>query len=728
MLFFQVLMLAGYSYTHFSQKKLGVQKQSGLQVILMLAALFLMPIHFSHSTSIPEDPTFWLLINLARSAGIPFFILATLSPMLQLWFAHTGHARSSNPFFLYAASNVGSFSALLAYPFLIEPFIDLADQTKVWAGGYLALVVLIFLCRRQIKVSNDQASENAEAAPDKVERSSIARWIIAAFIPSSLLLGSTLFITTDLAPVPLLWIIPLMIFLITFVIAFSQHNLPFWLIEKLAIAAVLMFTAFYGIDFSLYLALTIPIHLLVFFAICLYCHSYLARSKPSVNHLTSFYAWISAGGMLGGIFNTLVAPQLFSTYTEYPLMIYAACVFIYYLRNQSEVSSDEPAPSALFISATTGFLVAASAIAVRAANYSDIVRRIGVRYYQDVTSEGFSAILNLLKNGQEIVSITLLVIIILSPLLFMKWIRKYNLAAAVLLMFLTFFAHDTGTSSGLLYLTRNFFGKKTVVARKNTNIRILIHGSTNHGAQDMTPDLRRNPLSYYHRAGPTGDIFSLPIAQKTDLKVGIIGLGVGAMAAYSKPGNEFTFYEIDPDIIDIAASASPIFAFISDFAEQCRVICGDGRLKISEAPEGYYDMIFLDAFSSDAIPIHLLTAEAIEIYLARLKPDGIMALHISNCYLDLHPVMKKIADTYNLKALIVSDTSFDTNDKSNLMRLPCRYVIMAKSAATIEPLRKVENKHWTDLVANNLNLRLWTDSYSSLIPILKMSSLKLASF
>ncbi|HAE39817.1 MAG TPA: hypothetical protein DCG57_14495, partial [Candidatus Riflebacteria bacterium] len=379
MLFFQVLMLAGYSYTHFSQKKLGVQKQSGLQLILMLATLSLLPIQFSASTSIPEDPMFWLLINLARSAGIPFFILATLSPMLQLWFAHTGHTRAGNPFFLYAASNIGSFSALLAYPFLIEPFIDLADQTKVWAGGYLILVVLIFLCRRQIRIGDNQPVENADTAPDKLERSSIARWVVAAFIPSSLLLGSTLFITTDLAPVPLLWIIPLMIFLLTFVIAFSQYNLPSWLREKLAIAAVLIFTIFYCINLKLYLPITMLVHLMVFFMICLYCHSYLASSKPAIKHLTSFYTWISVGGMLGGIFNTLIAPQLFATYTEYPLMIYAACAFICHLK-KSEAVPDEQAPSALFVSATTGFLAASSALVVLELNYSESVRIIGARY------------------------------------------------------------------------------------------------------------------------------------------------------------------------------------------------------------------------------------------------------------------------------------------------------------------------------------------------------------
>jgi len=721
-------MLAGYSYTHFSQKKLGVQKQSGLQLILMLATISLLPIQFSASTSIPEDPTFWLLINLARSAGIPFFILATLSPMLQLWFAHTGHTRAGNPFFLYAASNIGSFSALLAYPFLIEPFIDLADQTKVWAGGYLILVILIFLCRRQVIIGDNQPVESAEAAPDKIERSSIVRWVVAAFIPSSLLLGSTLFITTDLAPVPLLWIIPLMIFLLTFVIAFSQYNLPSWLREKLAIAAVLIFTAFYGINFNLYLPLTMPIHLMVFFAICLYCHSYLASSKPSVKHLTSFYTWISVGGMLGGIFNTLIAPQLFSTYTEYPLMIYAACVFICYLKKQSEAAPDEQAPSTLFVSATTGFLVASSALVVRELNYSESARMIGARYYQDVNSESFSAVLDILKQGQDAISITLLVFVILSPMLFMKWIRKYNLAAAVLMIFLTFFVHDTGTSSELLYLTRNFFGKKIVLARSNSNIRILMHGSTSHGSQDMTPERRQNPLAYYHRAGPTGDIFALPLAQKADLKVGIIGLGVGAMAAYSKAGNEFTFYEIDPEIIDIAGGENPIFAFISDFSEQCRIISGDGRLKISEASEGYYDMIFLDAFSSDAIPVHLLTAEAVEIYLSRLKPGGIMVSHISNRYLDLYPVMKKIADTYNLKALQVTDIEFDKTDTSNAMRLPCQYVVMTRSGDIIEPLRKVENKRWIDLPANSLNLRLWTDSYSSLIPIINIGQLKLGNF
>ncbi|MDD3148529.1 MAG: hypothetical protein PHD82_14645, partial [Candidatus Riflebacteria bacterium] len=405
MLFFQVLMLAGYSYTHFSQKQFGVKKQTNLQAILMLATILLLPIRFTASTTIPEDPTFWLLINLFKSAGIPFFILATLSPMLQLWFAHTGHCRATNPFFLYAASNAGSFFALLAYPFMIEPFVDLANQTTLWAAGYLMLTVLIILCRRTVKAEmpQEEAAQAADAPlnaakPDKIELATIGKWVAAAFIPSSLLMGSTFFITTDLTPMPLLWILPLMVYLLTFVIAFSPRNMPFWLIEGLAVAAILIFTVIFGLDFRNRLLLTMPLHLMVLFAICLYFHSYLARSKPALHHLTAFYAWISFGGMLGGLFNTLIAPYVFLSYTEYPLIVIAGGIFIYLHRERAEEIAT-PVPSTRLISAALGFFTATTIICVRATDCHLMLRNLAAKFYFEVDSGILSGTLVWLKHN-----------------------------------------------------------------------------------------------------------------------------------------------------------------------------------------------------------------------------------------------------------------------------------------------------------------------------------------
>lgn len=719
MLFFQALMLAGYSYTHFSQKKLGIKKQSLAQLVFMLATLLFLPIRFTSSTGIPDDPTFWLLINLFRSAGIPFFILATLSPMLQLWFAHTGHSRAANPFFLYAASNIGSFTALLAYPFLIEPFIDLSLQTTVWAGGYAVLIVLIFFCRRAIKADTLPEIADVIVTIENIEQSTIIKWVVAAFISSSLLMGSTLFITTDLAPVPLLWILPLMIFLITFVIAFSQHSPPFWLVEMFAIAAVFVFAVTYSFTSGHQLWLTIPLHLLVLFAICLYCHSYLANSKPHVRHLTAFYAWISLGGMLGGLFNTLIAPYVFVSYTEYPLMIAASSLFIY-LNRKKETGGNSEAASARLVSLVTGFLVAASIIAVKSTNFSQILHRLAARSYIETESGYVSVILAWLETYQDLFTVLLAIVIALTPMLFIPRIRRFNLTIVAIVMMLCFSAYKTGTSAEIIYITRNFFGKKTVSTRHSPSVRVLHNGSTYHGAQDLAPEHRNVPLSYYHNKGPVGDIFALPIAQKTDLKVGIIGLGVGSTATYSKPGNEFTFYEIDPDVIDMVGGESPIFSFIYDNASQCRIICGDGRLKINEAKDGFFDIIFLDAFSSDAIPVHLITAEALQIYLSKLKPDGIVALHISNRYLNLQPILKKMAEVNSLKSLVTFDGAFDRSAKSNFLRAKCTYVVMTKNYQTIEDLTKVSNKTWEKFSPDEPDLGLWTDSYSSLIPILKM--------
>jgi len=723
MLFFQALMLAGYSYTHFSQKKFGVKMQTGIQIALMLATLLLLPIRFNASTAIPEDPTFWLLINLVKSAGIPFFILATLSPMLQLWFAHTGHRRAANPFFLYAASNTGSFVALLAYPFLIEPFVNLADQTRLWATGYAILTALIVICRKSVKAEVTGQNTDEQKVSEKIENSTIIKWVAAAFIPSSLLMGSTLFITTDLAPVPLLWILPLMVFLITFVIAFSSYNIPFWLIEKFAIAAILVFTVVFGLDFRHRLWLTMPLHLAVLFAICLYCHSYLARTKPSVNHLTAFYTWISAGGMLGGLFNTLIAPNVFTSYTEYPLMIFAGSVFLYLNRDRQNEQS-AMVPSTRIVSLTVGLLTAASIIAIRTTDFIRILRKVAARHYFETDSGMVATMLEWLKSYHDLFTSIISIILALAPLVFFSRIKRFNLAAVVVAMLLCFYAYEIGSSVEIIYMTRNFFGVKYVAIRPSTGIRTLHHGSTRHGSQDLEPERRHAPLSYYHKDGPAGDIFSLPAALKKDFKAGIIGLGVGSMATYARPGNEFTFYEIDPDIIDMVGGENPIFSFIADQATQTRIISGDGRLKIAEVPAGYYDLIILDAFSSDAIPVHLITNEALQIYLNRLKPTGILAIHTSNRYLELQPVMKKLAEKNGLTALAVLDNDFDSTDKNNEMREKCTYVVMTKSAESIESLRLVKNKTWKEFATDLPDVALWTDSYSSIIPLIKIPEIK----
>ncbi len=716
MLFFQALMLAGYSYTHFSQKKFGVGKQTKIQIGLMLATLLLLPIRFTASTAIPEDPTFWLLTNLLKSAGIPFFILTTLSPMLQLWFAHTGHSRAGNPFFLYAASNTGSFAALLAYPFLIEPFVDLSNQTTLWAAGYAILTVLIIFCRKSVNAEAVEQDPDLQQIATPVEKATVVKWVTAAFLPSSLLMGSTLFFTTDLAPVPLLWILPLMVFLVTFIIAFSSKNLPFWLIEKLAVAAVFAFTVVFGLDFRHQLWLTMPLHLMVLFAICLYCHTYLARSKPDLYHLTAFYTWISVGGMLGGLFNTLIAPYVFLSFTEYPLMIVAAVAFIYHNR-ETEIK-DQSRPARM-VALATGLVTATSIIAIRSTNFSLILRKLASRHYLEVDTGLVPNILEWLKNNSSVLNTLLVIIISLTPMLFISRVRRFNLAAAAMGMLLCFYAYEIGSSAEVIYITRNFFGIKSVTIIPNTSVRTLYHGSTNHGAQDFAPERRQTPLTYFHREGPAGDIFALPVAQKEGFKVGIIGLGVGSLVTYARPGNEFTFYEIDPDIIDMVSGDSPIFSFIYEQASQTRLISGDGRLKLQETPANYYDMIILDAFSSDAIPMHLITNEAMQIYLSRLKPEGVLALHISNRYLNLQPVLKKMAEKNELAALYTHDHTFDASDKNNYLRERCTYVVMARSYEPISKLKEVKSKTWQELPSDMPEVALWTDSFSSIIPILK---------
>lgn len=720
MFFFQALLMGGYCYTHFSVAKLGVKKQTFLQFPLMLVALVFLPISFSYSAGIPQDPSFWLIKQLFITIGIPFFVLSGISPLLQIWFAQTVHQRAENPFFLFAASNTGSLLALVIYPTMIEPAFNLSQQAKIWSWGYGILVVLMAACAWFIKTSvkadiiSEPQSEETSPEPSK---GLIAYWVLAAFIPSSLMLAVTQYLTTDLVPMPLFWVIPLIIYLVTFIIAFSDRIAPSAAkTRKAALFTMLAFVSMYLFMELTHFWYSLAVHLFTLFCVSLFCHRSIAETKPTVQHLTQFYIWISLGGVLGGLFNSILAPMLFAEFVEYPLLIILSCILI-------DRTLFEHEPNKLKLPKLSGWLTALMGVYVFAAIVFISTLNIASLFYNIATYYGFDGSYSLIKSSIVFIGNyhgpMLQILFILAALLPAMIIRKrYRVKFApmmtVILALVFFF--NIGEHM-IVYRSRNFFGVKKVFYLLENSIRYLAHGSTIHGKQSWVEGWRTEPLTYYHRHGPLGDLFALPISYKPDLKVGVIGLGIGSMAAYSKPGHQFVFYEIDPQVVEIARQKD-IFSYLHEFSEQCTVVTGDGRLKIAEADDGFFDLIIIDAFSSDAIPVHLLTIEAMQGYLEKLSQNGIIAAHVSNRYLDLQSNLQALARELSLNFAYIKDDNFDQHLAQNFERSAADYAIFTRDSSVPEYLAAISQGSWQKDFATS-GYKAWTDSHSSIFPLLK---------
>ncbi len=729
MFFFQALLLAGYGYTHLSIGRLGVKKQSFLQFPLMLLALLFLPFIYSNATPVPEDPSLWLLTQLFKTIGLPFFIVAGIAPLIQVWFANTGHERAASPFFLYAASNTGSLFALLAYPTLIEPSFDLAGQARIWTAGYVLLIVLMASCFARVKQTQpplpdeDQSEARQETAEVPIPLRTVLFWVAAAFVPSSLLLAVTQYVTTDLVPVPMFWIIPLMIYLVTFIVAFSEKLAPRALTySRISLLIILSFLSLYLFVEINYFWFSVMVHLSTLFCVAMFCHCAIAESKPAVKYLTSYYLWISLGGVLGGFFNSLVAPLIFSDYLEYPLLIVLSCLIIDRYNNSRPETEGENAGRTFLpgiVSALIGFYVFAVIIYFANLNLPEQLFHLATYFGYDINAPGLKAFLEFIgrNHGQIRQSAFALAAIVPSFVLVKRY--RVSFAPLVAVVLLMIFVYNIGQHK-IIKRYRNFFGVKKIFFDTEANLRHLAHGSTVHGKQSFKDALREEPLTYYHRRGPLGDLFALPMFGKDNLKVAIIGLGVGSMAAYSRSGNEFVFYELDPQVVEIAQRTG-IFSYLKDFSHNCRVEIGDGRLKIMQAAPKYFDMIIIDAFSSDAVPIHLLTVEAMQVYLDRLKDNGMIAVHISNRYLNLQPNLQALAKVHDLHQTFIADNYFAHDDPANYERSTAEYAIFTRDQGIVNYLARVSGDTWAP-IKDWPDFRAWTDSHSSIFPLLQFKA------
>lgn len=682
MMFFQTLLLFGYLYAHISGKWLGPRRQAVLHFVLMAVAFAWLPIALETDLGFDsvQQPVLWVIVSLFLSVGVPFFVLAANAPLLQYWLAHTTHKDAKNPYFLYSASNIGSMLALFSYPILFEPGFTLPYQTGIWSGLFIAFAALLAGCAWSMKTHFQPTTQSAgittASAPTAAKR---LQWLFLAFFPSSLLLGVTTYIATDIASLPLFWVVPLALYLLTFILAFSRVPLLVDRALNAQIVLVPLTVLALVFQFNFYTPVML-LHLFTFFALALGCHGLLARNKPDTRYLTEFYVWMSLGGMLGGVFNSLVAPNLFTQPVEYWLVLILA------LLARPQMGSDTHPVREKLLDYTVP-LAGATALGL-------IIHFVGPK----VTGMGQPVLASVLY---------LLVMIIVIK----SHHRPIRLTLLVLSMVIAIplgmVGNMTESSDRQLFVERNFFGVNRVVREESRGAMTLMHGTTNHGMQSLDEEDRLQPVSYY---GKLKEVFTHLSPSLKDKPYGVIGLGAGTLACFGKKGQEVEFYEIDPAVLRIASNPD-FFTYLRDCGTRTSVQLGDGRLNIAKAHSGHYGLIIIDAFSSDAIPVHLLTREALAIYLDKLAPGGLMAFNISNRHLKLSPVMAALAEDAGLKAL----RQRDEKPEGKLV-MASEWVILARSMEDFHDMN-IKNPRWEVLV-NKEGFDVWADNYSNILQTL----------
>jgi hypothetical protein len=682
--FFQALLLCGYAYAHASTSRLGVRRHAIIHVCVVLVPLLVLPVHLANGAPpATQNPVGWLLLALLMSVGLPFFVLSTSAAVLQKWYAATGDEGSRDPYFLYAASNLGSFVALIAYPLVVERLLPLRQQAQVWTAGYAVLAVMTMVCAaaawRSPVAERARGASAAEAGhAETIAWARRARWIVLAFVPSSLLMAVTSYMSTDVAAVPLLWIVPLSLYLLTFTVAFSPSASSVRaLAGRLMPVATIALTLVLVAQMNQPLTVVIPLHLAVFAIIALVCHGELANDRPSPARLTEFFFWIALGGMLGGLFNALVAPVVFTGIAEYPLVLVLACLI-------------RPA---------------AAAAPPRESWRRDVLVAIVV---------GGAAVASVLVNNRFGSSSRFIVLGAAVPALiaFSQQRRPVRFAVCVALLLLS--GELVRSPFGrAVYATRTFFGVYRVRVDEQLHYRFMFHGSTLHGMQSLLPERRAASLSYFHASGPIGQVFANVPDAATAGEVAVVGLGVGSLASYAGPAQRWVFYEIDPAVERIARDPA-YFTYLSNCGARCVVTIGDARLSLARARPQQFGVIILDAFSSDAIPIHLLTREALALYLSRLAPGGVIALHISNLHLSLSPVLGRLAQAEGLTALWQREPASAGSLADG--KFPSEWMVLARDARDLG--RLTADPRWT-APRVQASTPLWTDDFSNILSVLR---------
>jgi hypothetical protein len=679
MAFFQIMLLAGYLLAHLLSRLPPLGHGAGYIAALLAGALLLpiaVPGGHALASATPGASDIFLLLTLCVAP--PFIALSASSSTIQRLFAASGHRSAEDPYFLYAASNLGSFAGLLLYPALIEPRFTLAEQASAMRTSYFLLMALALACLLLArgapaagKAPRRKASETGTAAAPR------ATWLSLAFIPSGLLCAATTYILTDVISAPLIWVMPLALYLLTFVAAFARRRFaPLDVLDNIHPYAV--FVAIFSISclqaFWLQGWTGVLFYAAVFGFIALTCHTRLADLRPSdERRLTEYYLIIALGGALGGALNAFVIPHLFTRVLEFPLLLLASLVL-----HPDFKASSRAGKAAL----------GAFALALRLANVHQ--PDLGIEQIRLRAA---------LASG---VAVAALFAPVRSPRLHPAPVM---LAAAVLFMVSQYLVGD----STQILNSRNFYGAVAVAEGKGPEgytLRSLLHGSTLHGLQVRDPArLETTPTTYFTREGPVGDVFRIFSPQK----VAVIGLGSGSMSCHTSKGRSFTFFEINPAVADIAREQ---FTFLSRCAPDARILLGDGRLELDRLKGESFDMIVIDAFTSDAIPTNLMTREAFAAYLAHLKPKGLVFINISNRFFNLWNTLSVTAATQGLDAKIGADLAADRPSYSRRSL----WMVFARHGTSLSALKK---PRWQD-VRPRPNQRPWTDDYTNLLGTLSI--------
>lgn len=718
MLFFQVTLLAGYLYAHYGGKLLSIKLQVLAHLVLFGLASITLPFYIDYADSrIPDgSPAFWLLSQAACSVGPPFFLVSATAPMLQRWFSLTRHKHRNNPYFLYAASNLGSLAALLGFPTILEPALGVHMQTHCWQIGYQLLSALLLtaglVTLRESAFEKDVLawpSSSPLAPVDTITSGCRLSWVFWAFMPSSMMLGLTSHVTVDIAPVAMFWIVPLALYLLSFILVFSRYQ---HLIANRVLAAIIvlstsamLFLRFEGYDKTVVTAIiAVVLNLTLFFSTAWLFHGYLSSSKPSVAHLTEFYLWLAIGGMLGGLFNALLAPLVFNQIYEYYLIV----ITVFFI-----------ALPTLFVKPNRpGFLEKPRIVAMVTA----FVLLLLLFFLADLTMSH-----PITPKVRKFAVFACLAVVCLAVFVAYRKPGKVSRRLAMLAIALALAASSlilTQTHANIL-LDRSFYGALKVKEKLDIDdvpYHLFIHGSTRHNLQRFGDDVEKNqePLMYFHRQANIGHaVTAMQTHLDRMLHFGFVGLGAGAMSAYVAVGDTASFYEIDPAVVSMAKNRQ-YFTYVDDAKGNIEILEGDARLQLKNAGDASFDILLIDAFASDAIPVHLLTAEAVALYLRKLKEDGMLLFHLSNRYLDLYKVLQGLvlpegyalyyASKYNV------DRPFDVANGISGLFSHSQVALIAKESALPEDITFSERWFRLD---HDPAFRTWTDDFSNVFGVFK---------
>ncbi len=681
MAFFQIALLVGYMLA-WIMSRFEVRTHTLILVVLLGLGFTILPVKTANFAYILDNQgisPFSIFTILLLSIGLPFTALSTVSSTLQRLFTATDHHSSHDPYFLYAASNGGSLLGLLSYPIIIEPLFPLSMQTSYWQFLYGGLIVMCLLCLALTHVSQKSKTteNNTKSVAEDISWKNRVEWLLLAFFPSSLLMGTTSYVTTDIISVPLLWVLPLGLYLLTHIFAFSKKRFfkdsTLYMIHPIAVCMIFLIS----IDFAGFHIFNgawngAVIIILSFFMIALALHTRLASIRPHNKYLTQFYFFLALGGAIGGSFNAFIAPVIFDSVLELPIIVLLSCLVNPYLNTDSTKSEVILLVSGIFILITCSIVFAST---------------------QNI-------VLSLDFNLLQAVSLLIAISLICGS---NAKITLYGLSAYMFLF--VFFIEPNN-----LLAHRNFFGVSRVYdeiyvhdeTQEETNVRYFTHGTTVHGAQNLDASVKEAPITSYY--GPLRGV----IDTYKPKHVALMGLGAGVIRCYHAPDRYYTMYEIDPDVVDIAKK---YFDFIDDCgSEKDNIVIGDGRLEMAKRNDDIYDLIILDAFTSDSVPTHLLTKEAFIMYKEHLTKDGLIAMNISNRYINLKKVIAATAKEINFKNLSKHRT------KVPALEFSSEWIVIAPENFDLSALEK---DGWKTVPDEDITNSFWTDEYTNILSILK---------